>query len=91
MRYAILLIILCRQFRNLNYFYILNSNLRTINERSFGECENLVMLLLDGNLIQEIPDGFLNAPNLMQFSAAANRIERVGARAFESELRNLLF
>lgn len=75
--------ILCRQFRNTNYVQIFNSGIRILNERSFGECRQLITLILDGNLITEVPNGFLNAPNFMQFSAVDNRIERVGARAFE--------
>lgn len=82
--------VICRQFRNLSYIYMINSQVEVFTAATLAECTQLVSLTLDSNRIVELGENFfLNTPHLALLSMAANRITRVSRNAF-ANLTNLI-
>ncbi|KAG5666390.1 hypothetical protein PVAND_014419 [Polypedilum vanderplanki] len=83
--------VICRQFINVDYILIEESEIEFIDENSFVDCINLWQLTLGYNRITNIPDGtFRNNPNLEIFEGFRNQISRLGTTALTgSGLRTL--
>lgn len=75
--------ILCKQFVNLQFIYIVMSSIEELTREAFENCANLEYLSLDFNDIRVITDNiFLSSPRLNTLSFFVNKITEIGANAF---------
>ncbi|KAL7013585.1 hypothetical protein ACKWTF_015477 [Chironomus riparius] len=75
--------IICRQFRNLLYIYILESKLQELTQEVFESCTNLNALILDQNEIRVVPDNvFSSSPTLSLLSFLSNEVNLIQPDAF---------
>ncbi|XP_070504913.1 chaoptin-like [Chironomus tepperi] len=75
--------IICRQFNNLQYIYLLESKLEVLTREAFESCTNLDVLFLDQNEIRVIPDNVLPpSPTLAWVSFFSNEVNQIHPNAF---------
>jgi len=75
--------VICRQFSNLKYIYLLESKIEELTREDFEGCTNLNALILDQNEIRIIPDNvFSSSPALSLLSFMSNEVNQIQTDAF---------
>lgn len=75
--------IILERFMNLQRASLISCGMKRIAQNSFEKCENLKSLVLQFNLIEEIPAGvFRNCKNLTLLALDGNKISRIEPESF---------
>jgi Leucine-rich repeat (LRR) protein len=84
--------IICRQFANLQTFYVRGGALRSVDQLTFASCDQLTMIFVTFTDISAIPDGTFgsNLQRLEFVDISGNRLTSLSSRSFSPEALRLL-